>query len=206
MLVFIEDETMKNEKKEKGAKKENAKMIRKEVVVPEGVTVTVADRAVTVKGMKGELRKEFDNPKFNAAIEMKADGNFSVVSSSDRKIARAMAGTIASHVKNMIIGVTKGHEYTMKIHYSHFPINVEIKDGKVFIKNFLGEKAPRTVRISGSVEVKAGKDSVVIRGANLEDVGQTALSIEQRCRISGRDRRVFNDGIYIDEKKNMDAR
>ena len=48
------------------------------------------------------------------------------------------------------------------------------------------------------VEVK-GKD-IIVSGINLEDVSQTAANIEQATRLTGRDRRIFYDGIYVYEK------
>jgi large subunit ribosomal protein L9e len=55
---------------------------------------------------------------------------------------RARTRTIASHIANMIKGVTKGYEYKMRMVYAHFPINVNLEDNNrtVAIRNFLGEK------------------------------------------------------------------
>ena len=51
------------------------------------------------------------------------------------------------------------------------------------------------------VEVRVvNKTDVVVRGADREKVGQTAANIERACRIKKRDRRVFQDGIYIVSK------
>jgi large subunit ribosomal protein L6 len=44
------------------------------------------------------------------------------------------------------------------------------------------------------------KTEVVVSGADKEKVGQTSANIERACRIRGRDRRVFQDGVYIVEK------
>ena len=44
------------------------------------------------------------------------------------------------------------------------------------------------------------KVHVVITGVDREKVGQTAAIIERACRVTGRDRRVFQDGIYIVSK------
>ncbi len=55
---------------------------------------------------------------------------------------RARTRTIATHVNNMIKGVTKGYEYKMRLVYAHFPINVNLEDGNrtVAIRNYIGEK------------------------------------------------------------------
>ena len=58
----------------------------------------------------------------------------------------------------------------------------------------------RIVRIKNDVEIKASKDSVIIKGNDIEGVGQTAADIENVCKITLRDRRIFNDGVYIDVK------
>ena len=44
------------------------------------------------------------------------------------------------------------------------------------------------------------KTDVVVKGADREKVGQTAANIERACRIKKRDRRVFQDGVYIVSK------
>ena len=176
--------------------------MKKEVAIPKGVDVSVSALDMKIKGPKGELLKSFENPMFNSVVTIEKNGETLVVSSeSERRQIKAIVGAIVAHARNMIIGVTKGYEYTMKTHYSHFPINVEVKGREVIVKNFLGEKAPRITSIRGNVEVTASKDAVAVKGTNIEEVGQTCRNIEAICKISDRDGRVFNDGIYVTEKK-----
>jgi large subunit ribosomal protein L6 len=117
-----------------------------------------------------------------------------------KKTQKAMVGTFASHIRNMIKGVTEGFEYRMKVVYSHFPMQLKVEKDKLMIGNFLGEKKPRSANILGESKVKASGDEVVVTGINKEDVGQTAANIEQATRIKRFDPRVFQDGIYTVEK------
>ena len=73
------------------------------ISIPDGVTVTVADQTITVKGKLGELTQEFDA----VSIEV-VDGSVSVSRPSDSKDHRAKHGLYRSLVNNMIQGVTKG--------------------------------------------------------------------------------------------------
>ncbi|MEE9490489.1 MAG: 50S ribosomal protein L6, partial [Thermoplasmata archaeon] len=43
-------------------------------------------------------------------------------------------------------------------------------------------------------------DTVILKGNNKEDVGQSAANIEQATKIRGLDPRVFQDGVYVTEK------
>ena len=70
----------------------------------------------------------------------------------------------------------------------------------VVIDNFLGEKAPRQTEIHGDTEVAVDGEELTLSGPNIEDVGQTAADIEQLTRVSGKDTRVFQDGVYITKK------
>ena len=91
-------------------------------------------------------------------------------------------------------------KYTMKIFYSHFPMSVSVKDNEVHVRNFLGEKGARIAKIAGNTEMKVEKDIISLVGINLEDVGQTAANIERTCKLSKKDKRVFQDGIYMSGK------
>ena len=113
-----------------------------------------------------------------------------------------MVGTIRSHISNMIYGVKHGFTYKMKIVYAHFPMTVKVKGKLVTIDNFLGERHPRTAKIIGDdVKVSVKGDDVTITGINKENVGQTMANIEQATKIKGRDPRIFQDGIYLVDKK-----
>lgn len=176
--------------------------IEKRIAVPEGVEVSVADRAVRVKGPNGELEKDFSDPRYHDTVFIEKSGNEIIVRAvSDTKKVRSLCGTIAAHVRNMMLGVTAGYKYVMKIFYTHFPISITVKDGDVQIRNFVGEKGARIARIAGNAQVQIEKEEVIITGANVEAVGQTAANIERACRISKRDRRVFQDGIYLSARQ-----
>jgi hypothetical protein len=59
----------------------------------------------------------------------------------------------------------------------------------------------KNIKILPSVKVEVKKQEVIVSGIDIEAVGQTAANIEQATRITGKDSRVFQDGIYIVEKK-----
>jgi large subunit ribosomal protein L6 len=170
----------------------------REITVPQGVTVTVSGATLTTKGQKGQISREFRFP----GIAVKADaGKVIVETHKDDKQTKATVGTYASHIKNMVTGVSEGYEYHMKIVYAHFPIQVKVEGkDKVSIGNFLGERKARSANIVGETKVVVQGDKLVLTGNNKEDLGQTAANIEQACRIRKRDPRVFQDGIYITTK------
>ena len=79
--------------------------------IPAGVTVTVKDNVITVKGPKGELSQEI-NPNINVAIE----GNeINVTRPNDEKENRAMHGLYRSLVQNMVTGVSEGYTKTLEL-------------------------------------------------------------------------------------------
>lgn len=170
------------------------------VKVPEGVTFDVAGNVVKVKGMKGELKYSFVNPRIDV---QKVDNSISIKCKNGLKFAqrdKMFINTYRAHIRNIIQGVIKGYSAKLKICAGHFPMNVSLDGNYFVIKNFLGEKIPRKVQILDGVKVQIQGDEVDVSGIDRNSVGQTAARIEQATRITNRDRRVFQDGIYIVKK------
>ena len=166
------------------------------VSIPDGVAVNVADNAVKVSGPKGEL-----SFSFRPEIKVEIDNNeIKVMRKNDSKFVKALHGLTRSLIANMMKGVTEGYVYELRIVFKHFPINVSAKGDEIQIKNFLGEKSVRTAQIIGKTDVKIDKESVIVKGINKEEVGQTAANIELACKLRNRDRRIFQDGIFIFNK------
>jgi len=122
----------------------------------------------------------------------------------------ASVRTVCSHIKNMIIGVTRKYQYKMRFVYAHFPINTNIlNDGTLIeVRNFLGEKRVRSVKMLPGVKIdrsKDVKDEVVLTGTDVELVSRSAALLHQCALVKNKDIRKFLDGIYVSEKGNVDA-
>ncbi len=156
---------------------------------------------VTVKGPKGEVTKEFYYPDVYMWLE---DDEVVIATTRHNRRTKAILGMIKSYIENMQKGVTEGHEYRLKLVYSHFPpeVKVDQEKGKVYIENFMGENVPRVAEIVDpeNTEVIVQGQDIIVRGIDKEAVGQTAANLEQATEIKDRDPRVFQDGIYIVEK------
>jgi large subunit ribosomal protein L6 len=171
--------------------------ISKTIQVPDNVDVSLEGKKVNVKGAKGILVRDFTF----APIAIEGDGkNIRIWAKWPRKKEAALVGTIASHIQNMITGVTKGYSYKLKIVFSHFPISVKLQGRSILIENFTGERRARTIDVIGDVKVKIEPDDIIVEGINLEHVSQTAANIEQATRVRRKDPRVFLDGIYVYER------
>jgi large subunit ribosomal protein L6 len=79
-------------------------------------------------------------------------------------------------------------------------MQVAMDGATLVVKNFFGEKIPRKVQLGKDIQVKVQGDKIIVSGADIDKVGETASRIEQLCRITNRDRRVFQDGIFLIEK------
>ncbi|SIR80932.1 50S ribosomal protein L6 [Natronorubrum thiooxidans] len=171
--------------------------MRVELEIPDNVTVEIDHLDVTVDGPEGSVTRRLWYP--DVSVETEDD---SVVIESDAEDAKtnATVGTFESHIRNAFHGVTEGWEYKMEVFYSHFPMQVRVDGDEVVIENFLGEKAPRRTTIHGETDVSVDDERLVLSGPNKENVGQTAADIEQLTRVSGKDTRIFQDGVYITEK------
>ena len=81
------------------------------IAIPAGVTVTLKDDVVTVKGPKGEL-SQYVNPLITVAVE----GNEVIVSrSSDEKQERAFHGLYRALINNMVVGVSEGYKAELEL-------------------------------------------------------------------------------------------
>jgi large subunit ribosomal protein L6 len=171
------------------------------VSLPEGVSVSLSDNLLTLTKGSESISREFRHRK----VVIAADSQ-SVVVTCDlpRRKEKAVAGTWNAHLKNMVKGVNDGFTYKLKVVYSHFPMTLKVQGDVLMITNLFGEKVPRRAALPWSpaeVTVKIeNKTDVYVTGIDIEKVGQTAANIERACRIRRRDRRVFQDGIYIVEK------
>jgi len=162
--------------------------------IPDGISVEVKGASLEVKGPNGVLTRAFNSK----IVEVKvANGEVDVVlKAKQNRKTHAIANTIEAHLKNMFSGAAKKFEKKMVLVYSHFPVTLEIKGKEIFIKNFLGEKTHRKTKIMGDAKVEVKGQDVIVSGSDIEAVGQTASNIRRATKITKRDERVFQDGIY----------
>jgi large subunit ribosomal protein L6 len=173
------------------------KQLSQTIEIPEGIKVSIKDDEVNVNGPEGEVNRRFDL----GDLEFKIKGKEVIIGHEKAtKKEKRMINTITARVRNMIRGVQRKFEYTLKIASSHFPMTVKIEGNNAIIKNYYGEKIDRKTKIPKGVEVEINKDIITIKSTNKELAGQAAANFENVTKVRNRDRRTFQDGIYIIKK------
>ena len=170
------------------------------IEIPDEVSAEVSNLDLTVEGPNGSVTRTLWYPSVSVSV---ADGAVVITADEDNAKTTATVGTFESHVSNMIHGVTEGWEYEMEVYYAHFPMQVDVDGDEVVIENFLGERAERRTPLRGDTDVQVDGEVVTLSGPSKEDVGQTAADIEQLTRVTDKDNRVFQDGVYITQKPGM---
>lgn len=173
------------------------KKFKQKIEIPEEIGFELKSQIVKLKGKKGEVTKKFHMPSFTFSKE----GNSLIVSCDNYNVYQnEKFMTVQAHIRNMIKGSQEGYIYLLKVCSSHFPMNVSVSGNKFIVKNLLGEKVPRELIIKEGAEVNVKGDIIEVKGADKEITSQVAADIERLTRVRNKDRRIFQDGIYITHK------
>jgi len=82
------------------------------IQIPAGVTVTVKENEVSVKGPKGELTQPIESD----AIQIKVEGNVCTLTrANDERESRAKHGLYRSLINNMVVGVSEGYKKVLEL-------------------------------------------------------------------------------------------
>lgn len=122
------------------------------------------------------------------------------------KIAFKTIKSHIAHIKNMFLGLQNEYVYKLESCNVHFPITMKVEADKFIINNFLGEKTPRIAKIIKGAKVEIKGQKITVTSANKESAGQTAANLEKATKIKNRDRRIFQDGIFITDRPGGDGK
>jgi large subunit ribosomal protein L6 len=142
------------------------------IAVPSGVTVSVSDHTVTVKGPKGELVRTF-HPKIAIAME---DGAIVLTKKGEDVFVRSLWGTVGAHIKNMMAGVVTPYEKKLVLEGVGFKSAVAGKN----LDLALGFSHPVKIEIPEGLTVTADKNVISISGIDKELVGQFSAYVRSQ--------------------------
>ncbi len=142
---------------------------KRPVVVPEKVSVTIADRKIEVKGPNGQL--DFTHHQ-GVNVEQK-DKVVLVTPVDSSSKNNALWGLTRTLVDNMVIGVTTG--FTKTLLFTGVGYKAAASGDKLTLN--LGFSHPIDYQLPEGISAKVGKNEIVLSGANKELVGFAAAKI-----------------------------
>lgn len=171
--------------------------ITETVEIPEGMHCTYHQEKLHCKKGAVEVSRKIHIP----LSELKVEGNKIILhcEKGNQNQYKTIKSFVA-HINNMFKGVENKFVYKLESVNVHFPMTLKVDGNKVVINNFLGEKVPRHAKILPGVEVDIKGQKITVSSHDREAAGQTAANLEKATKVRGRDRRIYQDGIFIVEK------
>lgn len=146
-----------------------SRLAKRPIAIPAKTEVTVSDGFVRVKGPKGELSRAG-----NRMVEVSVSPEGVSVSPKSTSIqAKALTGTYASHVRNMVKGVNE--RFTKRLLIEGVGFKWDVQGKKLNLS--LGFSHPVSMDIPESLEVKTDKGTLTVSGVDPELVGQFTADI-----------------------------
>lgn len=142
----------------------------KPVSIPSGVTVTVKENIVTVKGPKGELTREF-SPIISINV---GETEVTFTRPNDEKESRALHGTTRAVLSNMVVGVTEG--FSKELDLIGVGYRAQLQGTKLVLNVGYSHPVEFTPEDGLTVEVPSNT-KIIVRGINKEKVGALAANI-----------------------------
>ena len=142
---------------------------KKEIAIPAGTEVILTHGEVSVKGKGGTLTRAL-HPGITIAVNGAA---VSVTPANSSRLAKALWGTYAAHMRNMIAGVNT--PFVKKLQVEGIGYKAELS-GKQ-IKLAVGFSHPVIVNIPAGLTVAVDKNMITVTGADKEQLGEFAASV-----------------------------
>ena len=165
-----------------------SRIAKKPIIIPSKTEASFSGGIMTVKGPLGTLTKTF-RPYVNVVVD---NGAITLTLNSTSLQARALWGTYASHIKNMLAGVNKPYEKRLVVEGIGY--KVDVKGANLVLA--VGFSHPVTIPIPTSLKVTTEKNNILVSGIDCEKVGQFAAAV----RATKKPEPYLGKGIrYVDE-------
>jgi large subunit ribosomal protein L6 len=144
-----------------------SRVAKKPIAIPDKTEVTVNGTDVRVKGPLGEMSRVF-----RPGIEFKVEGK-TVLVTLKRPEDAVLWGTYASHLKNMLKGVTVG--FSKKLIVEGIGFKADVKGSNLEMS--LGFSHPVKIEIPKDLKVTSEKNIITVSGVSNEKVGEFTANI-----------------------------
>lgn len=146
-----------------------SRIAKKPIAIPPKTEVSFSNGIITVKGPLGTLTKTI-RPYITVTIE---NGTITLAPKTLNLQSRALWGTYASHIKNMIAGVHKAYEKKLIVEGIGFKADVK----GTTLALALGFSHPINMPIPADLKVTTDKNNITVSGIDCEKVGQFAAVV-----------------------------
>ncbi len=166
------------------------------VEVPSGIECSLESDILTARKGSSLVKRSFSVP----GVVLILKDNKIIISCKGNKSLFKTLKSLSAHIKNIFQGLQEPFTYILESCNVHFPMTMKLDSNVLTISNFLGEKTPRKAAIEQNVNVEIKGQKIFIRSPDKEAAGRTVSNIEYATKVRNRDRRVFQDGIFLVER------
>lgn len=145
---------------------------KRPIEIPEKTEVSVSEGVVVVKGPLGTLQKDL-HPFIEIKVE---DGKVHVAPKNDTRLAKALWGTFASHVNNMIKGVNE--KYSKKLILDGVGFKMAVTGSDIILN--IGFSHPVIMPIPEGLTAEIEKNELTISGIDKDLVGQFSANVRAK--------------------------
>lgn len=150
-----------------------SRLAKQPIAIPAGVEASINNGTVVLKGSKGELSRAFKTEVISIEIENSA---FVLALAEESVFSKALIGTYASHLMNMIEGVTNG--FTKKLIVEGVGFRSEVKGSTLTMQ--LGFSHPVVMVVPEGISATAEKNLITVTGNDKERTNQFAAQIRAK--------------------------
>jgi large subunit ribosomal protein L6 len=146
-----------------------SRLVKKPIPVPAKIEVTTTDGVLTVKGSKATLSRAYHS---SLSMDVTPEG-IVIAAKNTSRLANALTGTFASHLKSMMQGVETPFKKVLIL--TGVGYRVELRGSEIVLT--VGFSHPVVLKVPEGITATVVKNTITIEGADKQAVGQFAAEI-----------------------------